>query len=122
MMDISRYCVLILLLYSATSWSDRTANIDAARQDLASRLQVPVNQVSVISQTEKIWPDGSLGCPRKGMNYKQVISNGSQLVLSVAGRHYFYHSGAGNAYFYCAKPAKQIGVSIDTPITDTADW
>ena len=102
---------------ASTGWSGGDTRVEVARQDLAERLNVPTDQVTVVSQIEKDWPDASLGCPRKGMMYAQVISNGSQLVLDVAGRHYFYHSGAGKPFFYCAAPAR--GAQIGTPRRNT---
>ena len=114
-MNIRIYCAMLLIMNSSLSESNGNTFVQMACQDLAARLQVPVEQVTVISQTEKTWSDGSLGCPRKGMVYKQVLSNGSQLVLGVAERRYYYHAGAGKPYFYCAKPAEKNGPPIGSP-------
>ena len=108
-------CGTLLLMSSMGSWSGADAAIETARQDLAARLDMAVDQVAVVSRTEKTWRDGSLGCPRKGMVYKQVLVNGSELVLEAAGQCYFYHSGAGRPYFYCATPAKENGALIGAP-------
>lgn len=107
---------IALLMSSSIGWSGGDPAVELARADLAERLKVPLDQVTVTSQTEQDWPDASLGCPRKGMMYAQVISNGSRLELDVAGRHYSYHSGAGKPYFYCASPPR--GARIGTPRND----
>ena len=109
---------LLVIMYATGCWAGCDPRVEAARKDLATRLEIPLAEVSIKSQTEKTWPDGSLGCPRKGMMYPQVITNGSQLELAVAGRSYFYHSGAGKPYFFCALPAKKSGATIGTPRHD----
>ena len=77
--------------------------VAAARSDLASRLEVPLQEVAVIKRTEKTWPDGSMGCPRPGMQYTQSLVDGSLLVLEVQGTRYNYHAGGGRDYFLCPK-------------------
>ena len=109
---------ILIVVSSSVSWSGGGGPAEAARQDLAKRLQIPVAQVTVLSETEKDWPDASVGCPREGMVYAQVITNGSQLVLEVAGRSYFYHARAGRAYFYCDQRAKKSGAPSRTPRDD----
>jgi hypothetical protein len=94
---------VLVFMCATTSWSG-TDSVEAAQEDLAGRLQISVEQITVVSQTEKSWPDKSLGCPRKGMSYAQVLSNGSELILEAAGRKYAYHSGPRRPYFYCANP------------------
>jgi hypothetical protein len=106
-MDIRWFFGVLLLMSPFNTFSGEGNSRETAREDLAVRLKIPVEQITVISQTEKTWPDASLGCPRKGMKYKQVLTNGSQLILDAAGRRYFYHAKAGKAYSYCAVPAKQ---------------
>ena len=99
----------VLMVSAMACWAGGDNAVDEAKADLAERLQIPVEQISVLSQTEMTWPDKSLGCPRKGMSYAQVLTDGSQLVLAVAAARYYYHSGAGKPYFYCAVPAKKTG-------------
>jgi hypothetical protein len=78
-----------------------TGNTAFAVDDLARRLGVDAGAIEVVSVEEVTWPDGSLGCPRKGMVYTQAIVNGQRIVLAVEGRQYEYHSGAGRDPFYC---------------------
>lgn len=111
-------CVLMAIGPSA-GWPGGDNPVENARLDLASRLQVPMEDVLVISETERTWRDSSLGCPREGMSYMQVITNGSELVLEVDGHRYHYHSGAGRPYFYCENPAKTNGAPNGAPRNDT---
>ena len=78
--------------------------VAAAIADLALRLGVDESHVTLVSQEEVTWPDGSLGCPQPGMGYAQVLVSGSLVVLQVNGVSYEYHSGGGNDLFYCATP------------------
>jgi hypothetical protein len=117
-MNMRWFTGIVVVLIAAGSWSDCETVVDAARRDLATRLEVPLDEVSVLSQTELTWPDRSLGCPRRGMMYPQVLTDGSQLVLQVAGRSYFYHSAVDKPYFFCARPAKKSGTTIKSPRHD----
>ncbi|GAB2567622.1 hypothetical protein [Kribbella endophytica] len=74
---------------------------EQAKADLAERLGVPVDDVTVVSSEEVTWPDSSLGCPQPGMMYAQVLTNGSRIVLSAGGQTYEYHSGGQRAPFLC---------------------
>ena len=102
-----RYLLLGLLslgLAGMTHANNEPTEFEAAKTDLAQRLKVPVEKVSVIKLIEKTWRDGSLGCPMPGMKYKQVLIPGSQLVLAVAGVRYYYHAGGQRDYFLCVLP------------------
>jgi len=72
-----------------------------AIDDLAGRLNVAADSVTVVRVEEVDWPDGSLGCPQPDMRYKQMWVNGSFIQLSVDGRLYNYHSGGMRAPFLC---------------------
>ena len=78
--------------------------VGIAIADLADRLGIDESTITVVSFDAVVWPDGSLGCPQPGMEYIQVLVDGSLIVLSVEGREYRYHSGAGRAPFLCLKP------------------
>jgi hypothetical protein len=66
----------------------------------------------VVSSEEVTWRDASLGCPQPGMNYAQMLTNGTRIVLEAAGQQYNYHSGSHGAPFLCANP--QPPLSTDT--------
>jgi hypothetical protein len=72
-----------------------------AREDLAARLGVPVDQVELVDAEPVTWPDASLGCPRPDMRYKQVPQDGLLIRLRAQGREYEYHSGANRGPFLC---------------------
>lgn len=70
---------------------------------LAQRLKIDPSGISVIEARAIIWPDGSLGCPRPGMGYRQVPQDGALIRLSAQGREYAYHSGSRQQPFLCDK-------------------
>ena len=43
------------------------------------------------------WPDGSLGCPEKGMAYPQAITPGWRLTFRARGREWRVHAGGRRA-------------------------
>ncbi|HJS21768.1 MAG TPA: hypothetical protein VJ764_03860 [Steroidobacteraceae bacterium] len=63
-----------------------------ARADLARRLGVSADQISVESAKPVVWQDLSLGCPEPGQTYKAVPVTGNVLSLLYHGRTYTYHT------------------------------
>ena len=60
---------------------------EAARQTGAVASEVTVERVEVRS-----WPDRSLGCPKPGVGYAQVITPGYLIVVQVRGQRLEYHT------------------------------
>jgi hypothetical protein len=79
-----------------------------AKDDLAARLNIESDDITLTRFDEVTWPDGSLGCPRKDMKYKQMLVNGSLIVLTVDGVDYHYHSGGTRPPFYCPNPTPPV--------------
>jgi hypothetical protein len=84
--------------------ASNASGTDAAIADLAQRLGVEEAAISVKSEEEVTWRDGSAGCPEPGMMYTQALVPGRRLILTADGKDYAYHSAQGE-YFYCEKPA-----------------
>lgn len=72
-----------------------------ARADLAQRLGLPAAQVELVASALITWPDTALGCPRAGMSYPQVPTDGSVIELRAGGTTYRYHSGGSTPPFLC---------------------
>jgi hypothetical protein len=67
--------------------------VTAAVEDLAQRLAIEPDAVTVVDARWVTWPDSSLGCPQPGMQYLQVLVDGTLVVLETNGRRYEYHGG-----------------------------
>lgn len=79
---------------------------DAAIADLAQRLGVAPEEVTVAFTEAVTWRDGSLGCSETGMMYTQALVEGSRIVLEAEGQRYEYHAGGNRAPFLCEKPTQ----------------
>jgi hypothetical protein len=65
-----------------------------ARVDLAKRLGVPVPEIQAAGATPKTFEDASLGCPKSGMQYAQVLTEGWVLSFRHGSRDFTYHADA----------------------------
>lgn len=79
-----------------------------AKEDLARRLSIAVDQITLLEVREVVWPDASLGCPQPGVAYEQVPQDGLLIRLDVEGRMYFYHSGGTQAPFLCEQTSQVV--------------
>lgn len=80
--------------------------ISQAKEDLAERLDVPVEEIELLSFEEVVWGDTSMGCPQPGMRYLQVPQDGALIQLGVEGQVYDYHSGGSREPFLCEQTVK----------------
>lgn len=74
-----------------------------AREDLAGRLSIEVDQIDLVEVKAVVWPDASLGCPQPGVVYKQVPQDGALIRLRAEGRVFDYHSGGSRGPFLCER-------------------
>jgi hypothetical protein len=75
--------------------------IAQAREDLAQRLEIPIDRVELVEAQSVTWPDKGLGCPQPGMAYLQVQVDGLLIRLRVGDSFYEYHSGDDRPPFLC---------------------
>ena len=81
---------------------DRVQNlIERTKEDLANRLAITTDEISLVEITEVEWSDSSLDCPQPGMEYLQVITPGYRIVLQVNDEVYEYHSNRDTHFVYC---------------------
>ena len=72
-----------------------------AQADAATRTSIPANAWTVVVVQPKEWPDASLGCPKPGVMYIQVVTRGYLIILSSGGRTLEYHASA-TSVAYCS--------------------
>lgn len=68
--------------------------VEQARADLARRLGLPAGSFEVKRSSVVEWPDSSLGCPKPGFMYSQIVTPGFLIVLAANNQEYEYHTDA----------------------------
>ena len=97
--------MLVLVLWLSTAWvgifttwaqGDPPAIIDNAFVKLGQKLGKPIARGgdSNYSWTQNVYPDTSLGCPRSGAAYAQLITAGYKFLLTYRGKTYDYRVSA----------------------------
>jgi len=71
------------------------------RQDLATRLSMDVEAISVISLESIEWPNGALGCPAPGKVYTQGTVPGFRIRLEAEDQEYSYHTDRRGQFLLC---------------------
>ena len=79
--------------------------ITLARKDLADRLKIDIDRISVLQSIEIVWPDAALGCPSPGVFYAQGTVPGYRIQLEAAGSAYDYHTDLTGRILLCPDPA-----------------
>jgi CO/xanthine dehydrogenase Mo-binding subunit len=82
--------------------ADRATEL--ARKALAEELGIDPEIIHVRNVEAVEWPDSSLGCPKKGHQYTQVVTPGHRVRLEAEGRTYAVHV-AGNRAVTCRASA-----------------
>ena len=75
--------------------------VQAAVAAAAAEQGVDPGAVTVVSYEPKEWGDASLGCPKQGEVYAQVITPGFLVVLSVNGEQSEYHTDSVDRAVNC---------------------
>ena len=75
--------------------------IQQAVADAAKRTGVDPSAVTVVAAQPRDWPDSSLGCPKPGQFYAQVIIPGYLILLDVGGQRLEYHTDSGRRVELC---------------------
>lgn len=70
-------------------------------QDLATRLSVDVEAISVISIEPIEWPNAALGCPAPGKVYTQGTVPGFRIRLEAENNEYSYHLDRTGQFLLC---------------------
>ena len=68
------------------------ALVALAVADASQRTGVDPSAVRVVSVTPNEWPDRSLGCPKPGTGYAQVITPGYLIILQAGDQQLEYHT------------------------------
>ncbi len=98
--------------------------VEMAVRDLALRLKVDLNTITVAAVESLVWPDSGLGCPLEGLAYAQVETPGYRIRLEVDGESYLYHTDAARAFWLCEDGTPQMPLIPIIPgeIDDGVPW
>lgn len=104
------------------------ALIARAVEDLAERLGVDADEISVINVDATQFPDASLGVPQPGESYAQVVTPGYVIQLAVGDQLYEYHASEERMVFaaervriptrYEVMTVADLGLLLEVPV----DW
>jgi hypothetical protein len=83
--------------------------VDQAKEDLAKRLQLSVDQIDLLRVVPAKWPYDSVGCPLPSGEGVDTSTPGYQILLNANDQEYMYHTdGRGWIGFCNVKPPNEI--------------
>ena len=77
--------------------------IEFSKIELAQRLGIEPESITLSGAREVNWRSGALGCPKPGMNYTQALVPGVLIILTVGKEAHSYHAKLGGKPFYCPR-------------------
>ncbi|MGH8223016.1 MAG: hypothetical protein ACREQZ_08580 [Woeseiaceae bacterium] len=96
---------------SAENWTPQQRGIAMLAIDaLAADLGVSRDRITIDTIRAVDWPDSSIGCPKPGQAYLQVITTGHKITLRVDRQVHVVHE-ASNRAFVCHKTKPYAGVN-----------
>jgi hypothetical protein len=75
-----------------------------ARAALVREQGLAEADITIVAVQPNEWRDSSLGCPKPGLNYLQVITPGYLITLEAQGQRYEYHSDSNQRVVRCDQP------------------
>ncbi|HUF00239.1 MAG TPA: hypothetical protein VMN99_13355 [Anaerolineales bacterium] len=72
-----------------------------SKKDLASRLGIEPDRITLVKTAEKLWLNAALGCPRPGVFYQPGRVPGFQIGLEVDGTEYIYNTDLNATVILC---------------------
>ncbi len=75
---------------------------DLSREHLSQKLNISIDQILTKRVEPVTWPDASLGCPKAGVDYIQVLTPGFLVYLEAGGQQYLYHTDENKTIILCA--------------------
>lgn len=79
-------------------------SVELAKADLASKINANLSQISISKMDKTDWPDASLGCPKEGNMYAQVVTSGYKVILTYNQVQYEYHTDLNDQFVQCQSP------------------
>ena len=89
------------VLPGSSSAADSQPAVDAAMRDAEAHLGVSQANLKVDQVEPRQWGDSSLGCPKPGQMYSQIVTPGYVVIISGAGRQLEYHTDTRGHVVLC---------------------
>jgi len=77
--------------------------IEFSKNELAQRLGIDSESITLSGAHQVNWRSGALGCPEPGMNYTQALVPGALIAFKVSNEVHRYHAKHGGKPFYCPR-------------------
>jgi hypothetical protein len=97
-----------MVLAMASPQLTKDAAVNLATEALARDLGLSKNLIELRRATTVDWPDTSLGCPKAGEVYVQVVTPGYLVTLQADGRVFAVHVGPDRA-IVCGSAFRELG-------------
>src|SRR6266852_5987298 len=89
------------VLPGSSSSADPQPAVDAALRDAAAHLGASPAALKVDQVEPRQWGDSSLGCPKPGQMYSQIVTPGFFIIISGAGKQLEYHTDTRGHVVLC---------------------
>jgi len=73
--------------------------VELSKRDTARRLNVPEDEITLVSLLTLTWPDSSVGCPKPGSDYQDEATLGYRIVLDDGEQTVIYHTSIRHIVF-----------------------
>jgi len=93
--------VVLQVKFFTYHWAAMVGLLVLAVTALARDLAIDAAAITFVSAAAVEWNDSSLGCPKPGLSYLQVITPGYRMVFEAQGRTYEYHTDMGKRVVRC---------------------
>ncbi|MBI3943224.1 MAG: hypothetical protein HY326_09445 [Chloroflexi bacterium] len=98
------------------------AVVEAAKRALAKDQGLAAEGIQVASVEKQTWSDASLGCPKAGYAYAQVLTPGYKVILKSGNKEYVYHTDeAGKQTVTCLPPSGALPAGKTVVVPDNTD-
>ncbi len=88
--------------------------ISFSKKDLAQRLGIEPDAITLSGARQVNWRSGALGCPAPGMSYTQALVPGILILLKAGDEAFGYHAKSDGKPFYCPRERVEVPASIQT--------
>ena len=102
-------------------WPDNARRmVELAKQDLAERLDVPADELAVISVDEVVWPNGCMGVHVANRACTEALVDGFRIVLEHDDTGYVYHTNTRQTVIFAESYPLEDLVQIRVEASDAS--